>query len=325
MMTTSEARRRGRGWSGASLAVVLSALAILTALLAACGGDDGGDEAASGNAATGKFHPPAIQTDVDKAVTQACDVSSPTIDRIKKDGVLFWAIGVSPPFGFELERGVWAGVEAQNAAELATILGVDFDVAEYSYDVLPEAVATGQADIVGAELFVTDERKKLIDFSTPYYQSGQLFYVLEDSPYQTIDDLNKPNVRFVYGTGTAQLELARKYVPEATISDTPLRDRLLLHDFLAANRADATMSQAAAMKVILEKLSKPPLAAIGLNGRVTGERASSEDALDPFDVAFGLPKGDEGWRGCVNAWVRDLLDSGRMADRLDYWLAQPVT
>jgi ABC-type amino acid transport substrate-binding protein len=129
----------------------------------------------------------------------------------------------------------------------------------------------------------------------------------------------------VYGTGTAQLELAKKYVPKAKVSDTPLRDRLLLHDFLAADRADATMSQAAAMKVICEKFSKPPLAAIGRNGRVTRERAASEDVLDPFDVAFGLPKGDERWRGCVNAWVRHLLDSGRMTARLDYWLAQPVT
>jgi ABC-type amino acid transport substrate-binding protein len=323
-MTTSEAGRRGRGWSGARVAVVLSALALATGVLAGCGGDGGG-EAASGNAAAGRFHPPAIETDVNETVRAACDVSSPTIDRIKKEGVLFWAIGVSPPFGFELERGVWAGVEAQNAAELATILGVDYDIAEYSYDVLPEALVTGQADIVGAELFVTGDRKKLIDFSIPYYQSGQLFYVLEDSPYQTIDDLDKPHVRFVYGTGTAQLELANKYVPKAMIRDTQLGDRLLLHDYLAADRADATMSQAAALKVIREKFTKPPLAAIGLHGRVTKDRASSEDMLDPFDVAFGLRKGDQRWRGCVNAWVRDLLDSGRMTERLDYWLAQPVT
>jgi ABC-type amino acid transport substrate-binding protein len=325
MMTASDARRHGAGRSRARLAVVLSALAISTAVLAACGGDDGGDAAASGNAATGRFHPPAIRTDVDERVRKACDVSSPTIDRIRRERVLFWGIGVSPPFGFALERGVWAGVEAQNAAELATILGVAFDIAEYSYDVLPEALVTRQADIVGAELFVTEDRKKLIDFSMPYYQSGQLFYVLQNSPYKTIDDLNKPNVRFVYGTGTAQLELARKYVPKAKISDTPLGNRLLLHDVLAADRADATMSQAAAMKVIREKLRAPPLAAIGLHGRVKGERASSKDVLDPFDVAFGLPKGDERWRGCVNAWVRDLLDSGRMAQRLDYWLAQSVT
>jgi ABC-type amino acid transport substrate-binding protein len=323
-MTTSEARRHGRGWSRARLAVVLSALAIVTAVLAACGGDDARDRAASGNAATGRFHPPAIQTHVAAPVRKACDVSSPTLDRIRKEGVLFWGIGVSPPFGFEVDDGMWAGVEAQNAAELATILGVDFDIAEYSYDVLPEALVTGQADIVGAELFVTAERKRLIDFSTPYYQSGQLFYVLADSPYQTIEDLDQPDVRFVYGTGTAQLELAKKYIPRAKVSDTPLGNRLLLNDVLAAHRADATMSQAAAMKVILEKLTKPPLAAIGLHGRVAGERPSPGDVLDAFDVAFGLPKGDERWRACVNAWVRDLLDSGRMAKRLDYWLAQPV-
>jgi cyclohexadienyl dehydratase len=307
------------------LVVLLSVLALSTALLAACGGEDGSDGVASGNAATGRFDPPPVQTAVGEAVKAACDVSSPTIDRIKKAGVLFWAIGVSPPFGFEVERGIWGGVEAQNAAELATILGVDFDISEYSYDTLPAAVVTGQADIVGAELFVTDERKKLIDFSIPYYKSGQLFYVLADSPYETIEDLNKPDVRFVYGTGTAQLDLAKKYVPRAKVSDTPLGNRLLLHNVLAAGRADATMSQAAAMKVILEKLRDPPLAAVGLHGRVTGKRASPEDVLDPFDVAFGLPKGDRRWRGCVDAWVRDLVGSGRMAERLDYWLAQPVT
>jgi ABC-type amino acid transport substrate-binding protein len=307
------------------LVVVLSALAIVAAVLPGCGGDEAENGAAAGNADTGKFDPPTIPTHVDEAVREACNVSSPTIDRIKKEGALFWAIGVSPPFGFEVERGLWTGVEAQNAAELANILGVDFDISEYSYDTLPRALVTGQADIIGAELFVTDDRKKLIDFSTSYYQSGQLFYVLEDSPYQTIADLNKPKVRFVYGTGTAQLELAQKYIPKAMVSDTELGDRLLLHDVLAANRADATMSQAAAMKVIREKFTKPPLAAIGLHGRVAGERASSEDVLDPFDVAFGLPKGDERWRVCINTWVRDLLESGRMAERLDYWLAQPVT
>jgi ABC-type amino acid transport substrate-binding protein len=313
MMTGSEAQRH-----------VLIALAVLAGALGACGGDPGTGRVASGNAATGRFDPPAIPTDVDEAVRTACDVSSPTIDRIREAGVLFWAIGVSPPFGFELQPGVWTGVEAQDAAELATILGVKFDISEYSYEVLPEALVTGQADIVGAELFVTDERRKVIDFSTPYYQSGQLFYVLEGSAYQTIDDLNKRGVRFVYGTGTAQLDLAKKYVPKATVSDAQLGNRLLLSDILAAHQADATMSQAAALKVIRERFRNPPLAAIGLNGRVTTARASPEDALDPFDVAFGLPKGDERWRGCVNAWVRDLLASGRMEERLDYWLAQPV-
>src|SRR4051812_46581891 len=74
------------------------------------------------------YHPPPIPTEVSKAVAQACAVSSPTLDRIKHADVLVWAIGVSPPFSFRLPNGDWAGIEAQNAAELATVLGVDFDI-----------------------------------------------------------------------------------------------------------------------------------------------------------------------------------------------------
>jgi len=55
---------------------------------------------------------------------------------------------------------------------------------------------------------------------------------------------------------------------------------------------------------------------------VKGPKATPEDVIDPFDVAFGLPKGDPGWRHCVNTWVQDMLDSGRMTKRLDYWLPQ---
>ena len=272
-------------------------------------------------AATGDFDPPPIATEVAPAVAAAC-ASGETIDAIKDRGTLNWAIGVSPPFGFKLPSGEWAGVEAQNAAELADILGVDYEITDYSYDVLPNTLATGQADIIGAQLFVTDARAQVIDFSDPYYKSGQLFYVLEDSPYETIDDLNQPDVRFVYGTGGGQIDLANKYVPDSNISDAPLRGQALLYEFLAAGQADVSMTEAALMRVLLDKYTDPQLAAIGLDGRITTDRPTDDEILDPFDVAFGLPKDTADWQTCVNAWVADLLDSGRMAERLDYWLAQ---
>jgi ABC-type amino acid transport substrate-binding protein len=324
-------------------------LVTLGLLGAACGSDDSDDgaaesvadteavPAASGEAATtvpesadteapsgdGSFDPPPILTDVPESVATACEGGG-LIDEVRDRGTLNWAIGVSPPFGFKLPDGSWAGIEAQNAAELAGILGVDYDITDYSYDVLPNTLTTGQADIIGAQLFVTPARQEVIDFSTPYYKSGQLFYVLADSEYQTIEDLNTPDTRFVYGTGGAQLDLAEKYVPEASISDAPLRGQLLLYDLLAAGQADATMTEAAPMPVIFSKFPDPALAAIGLNGRITAERPAEEDMLDPFDVAFGLPKDDAAWKGCVDAWIADLLDSGRMNERLDYWLSQDV-
>lgn len=276
---------------------------------------------ASGGEAS--FDPPPILDTVPESVAAAC-LSGGLIDEVRDRGTLNWAIGVSPPFGFKLPDGTWAGIEAQNAEELASILGVDFAITDYSYDILPNTLTTGQADIIGAQLFVTPARQEVIDFSTPYYKSGQLFYVLADSDYQTIDDLNNADTRFVYGTGGAQLDLATKYVPKAKISDAPLRGQLLLYDLLAAGQADATMTEAAPMPVIFSKSTNPPLAAIGLNGRITAERPAEADMLDPFDVSFGLPKDDAAWQGCVDAWVTDLLESGRMDARVDYWLAQDL-
>ena len=129
--------------SGASASCCARSRSWLTVRRGDAAATTAGNGAGLGERGTGKFDPPPIPTDVDEAVKEACDVSSPTIDRIRKDGVLFWAIGVSPPFGFEVERGLWAGVEAQNAAELANILGVDFDIAEYSYDTLPRGARHG--------------------------------------------------------------------------------------------------------------------------------------------------------------------------------------
>src|SRR3954454_19559903 len=116
-MTTSEAGRHGRWPSRAQLAGAVVALVVLAVVLILSGGGRAPPTVASGNAGFGRFHPPPVPTRVSAPVRRACAVSSPTLDRIRKDGVLFWAIGVSPPFGFEIRGGVWAGVEAQNAAE----------------------------------------------------------------------------------------------------------------------------------------------------------------------------------------------------------------
>lgn len=299
--------------------IVLLAGALLFGLTA-CGG---GSSNVVYDVKMGEFTPPAIMSEISETIQDACK-SGGLIDVVKKRGTLNWAIGVSPPFGFKLEDGTWGGVEAQAAAELAKVLGVNFQITDYSYDILPNTVVTGQADIIGAQLFATDTRKEVIDFSEPYYLSGQLFYVLADSTYQTIDDLNKAEVRFIFGTGTGQGDLGRKYLPNAKISDAPLRGQVLPYDFLAAGQADAGMTESALLKVILDKFPEPALAAIGKNGRVAGDHATDDDIIDPFIVAYGFKKGDAAWKSCVDAWVSELKTSGAMAARLDYWLAQNI-
>lgn len=301
------------------LTQILAATAASASLLlsgCAVGGAGGGVSGDSGREGS-----PIADGFSDEAVS-ACSASSPTLDAIKERGVLNWGIGVSPPFGFKDDSGDWAGVEADNARELANLLDVDVTIQEFDYGVMTAALQSSRVDIVGAQLFITPERQEAIDFSSFYYLSGQLFYVLEDSPFQTIDDLNSSDVRFVYGTGNAQKDIAEKYIPDAQITDAPLRGQLLLYEFLAADQADASMVEAAPMPKLLAQYTDPQLAAIGLQGRVTTDAPTEADVIDPFEVAFGLPKGDSAWKDCVDAWVEDARAAGRMDQRIQYWLKQ---
>jgi polar amino acid transport system substrate-binding protein len=306
--------------------VVVTTLFVSLALgLGACGSDTSTPKAASltpgESAAAEDFPRPPTDGEISPAVAAACTAeASPTIKSIQDRGTLNWALGISPPFGFKDSDGSYAGVEVDNAEELAHILDVDVKIQDYDYGLLPPAITSGKADIIGAQLFITPERAEVVDFSDPYYVSGQLFYVLADSPWQTIDDLNSPDNRFVFGTGNAQEGVAKDVIPKAPRTAAPLRGQALLYDFLSSKRADSSMTEAQLMKPLQAQFTDPALAAIGMNGRVTSERPTEADLIAPFDVAFGLPKGDAGFKSCIDAWVGDMKESTSIDQRIEYWL-----
>ena len=293
-------------------------------LTAACGSSDSAEPAGSelvGSVDPGKGTTARPPTDpaVTPAVAAACTADkSPTIAQIQSRGYINWATGISPPFGFK-DDGTFAGVEPDNAAELAHILKVEPRIAEFSYDVMPPAITSGKADIIGAQLFNTPVRAQVIAFTDPYFLSGQLFYVLEDSAYQTIADLNTPDNTFIYGTGNAQGDVAKSIIPKATIKDAPLQGQVLLYNFMATGRADSSMVEGGLKALLLAKYTNPKLAAIGNNGRVTTPLPSEADLVNPFDVAFGYSKQDPGFGACLNAWVADMKASGRIQQRIEYW------
>lgn len=293
---------------------VLAAVAVLSA----CSSSSSTTADAAGGASS-----PTSDVAIAPAVAEACTPEkSATIKDIQTRGTLEWATGISPPFTYKDDSGEYVGVEPDNAAELANILGVKLNITEYDYSLLAPAIQSGKADIIGAQLFDTEERRKAIDFTDAYYLSGQLFYVREDSDYESIEDLDVDSNTFAFGTGTAQGDLAAKYIPKAPQVDTALRGQLIPYDFLSGGRAQSTMGESGVMKLLLTNYTNPKLAAIGNNGRVTTERPTEDDIIDPFNVAFGLQQDDPDFASCLNAWVGDLNDTNREAERIEKWAAE---
>jgi ABC-type amino acid transport substrate-binding protein len=258
------------------------------------------------------------------AVKSACVAEkSPTIKAIQNRGTLIWATGISLPTATKDSNGNFIGVEPDNAKELADILGVKLLIQAYTYDLLAPTVATGTADIVGANLYITDTRRKAIDFSDPYNHEGSVFVVLANrTDLNSIDDLNRPELRVITGTGTGLVDLAAKFLSKAQQSTADISS-IPEVQFIMTKQADVTMVDTPRLPLMVKAAMGTPLKFIGKRGVVNG-LPTREDMIDPYDVGFGVRKGDAGFLTCLNTWVKDLTETGRFQQRWDHWLTTLV-
>ncbi len=81
-----------------------------------------------------------------------------------------------PPFEY-VEGTEVVGFDITMGQYIANDLGRPLEVVDMSFDSLIAAVDSGAIDFVAAGMSVTEERKKNVDFSIPYYESEQVIIV----------------------------------------------------------------------------------------------------------------------------------------------------
>jgi ABC-type amino acid transport substrate-binding protein len=254
-------------------------------------------------------------------VKESCSAEkSPTIKAIQERGVLNWATGIAPPFAAKDASGKYVGIEAENAEELAKILGVKVNIHDYSYDLLPPTLASGAADIVGAALYITDKRKEVIDFSDVYQREGSIYFVLADrNDLNSLEDLNKPSVTVIANLGSGYVDLTRKVLPDAKLITADQTTNPGIRS-LMVGQADASITSATELPLQYKAAPEAKIKLIGKRGVVNEEIPSQEDLIEPFDVGFGVKKDDSGWLACINAWVKEGVESGRFRERYVRWV-----
>ncbi len=100
----------------------------------------------------------------------------------KKEPLVFATHDIAPPFAY---------IDSENSNELvgfdieiAKIIAKDLDrelkIRTMSFDELIPAVANGEIDMALCSITITDERKKLVDFSISYYEASQVAMVRKD-------------------------------------------------------------------------------------------------------------------------------------------------
>ena len=81
-----------------------------------------------------------------------------------------------PPFEY-VEGSKIVGFDITMGQKIAQDAGTKLEVVDMAFDSLIPALASGAIDFIAAGMSVTEERKKNVDFSVPYFESEQVIII----------------------------------------------------------------------------------------------------------------------------------------------------
>ncbi len=141
----------------------------------------------------------------------------------------------------EIANGEPGGFSAELVTEMAGRMGLELEVTLEPFAALFASLEAGECDIAMSAITITPERMEQVDFSDPYFDSGQAILVPEDSAVSGEADLAGKRVGVLEGStnqetaesipGIAEIVRFREKPPmfealvagglDAVISDTP--------------------------------------------------------------------------------------------------------
>lgn len=226
------------------------------------------------------------------------------LDQIKSAGVLRVAtFDSNPPFGFvDPKTNQIVGLDLDYAKAVAAKLGVKLEVQATNPANRIAFLTSNKVDLVFANFTITDERKKEVDFSTPYFASGTQFIAKKGVLTQPAQ-LN--SLRIGADKGTTNEQQVRAQFPNATIvayDDTPFAFAALRTGNVQAITQDGPK--------LVALLAKVP------------DRDKYE--IPPFTISndyegVGVPKGEPRLLAAVNETLKGLEADGSAASIYDQW------
>ncbi|OIK16646.1 amino acid ABC transporter substrate-binding protein [Bacillus sp. MUM 116] len=131
------------------------------------------------------------------------------LDRVEKTKVLKVGFeGTYPPFNFLNDNQKYDGFDVDISNEIAKRLGVKTEFVATKWDSLLGGLKSDKFDIIIGQMTVTDERKKSVDFTSPYVVTGSVLVTRKDTNNITkLEDIKGKNVGV--GGGTTFEEVAR--------------------------------------------------------------------------------------------------------------------
>ncbi|MBD2178028.1 transporter substrate-binding domain-containing protein [Pseudanabaena sp. FACHB-1998] len=224
-----------------------------------------------------------------------------TLTKVQKRGKLI--IGVKdnlPPLGFRDRNGNLSGLEIDIARELGKELNIPVELVPLKNRDRLSALATSQVDLAIAQITVTGNRSRLIDFSLPYYTDSTIAIAKIGT---TAQEINQPMAIAVLKNSAAIAAIQSQFPKAAIIGASSYADGLAA---LQSGKVKAFVGDRSSLTQWLKE--NPDYAIIG-------------NPLALHSLAIALPRGLQHLelREKVLPIVEKWRKNGWLKARTNYW------
>ena len=220
-----------------------------------------------------------------------------TLDTIRSRKKLLVAVDLgSPPFGMTDASMQPIGSDVETAKLLAADWGMPLEIVQVTSPNRVPFLLTGKADMVMASFSVTEERKRVIDFSNAYGVIQIVVAAKKSLAIKTYADLAGKRVGTTRGSSNDK---------EFTALNT--NAQIVRYD------DDATLVTALVSGQVDIMATSPQIMAAA-NGRAGADTFDLKIVIKTNPYAIGVRKGDTALAGELNTWIAKNLDNGKLRD-----------
>ena len=145
------------------------------------------------------------------------------------------------PFEYQDDAGKWTGFDMDLMAAVAQRYGLALEVSKQAFDTILVAVNAGKCDVVASSVTITDERKKNVLFSDPYFDADQSLLVLKENVDKYVDLAALAGKTVGVQSGTTGEIYAKENIKDTTTKVQSFEDATAMFLALESKQIDAVL------------------------------------------------------------------------------------
>ncbi|APJ02910.1 ABC transporter substrate-binding protein [Silvanigrella aquatica] len=217
------------------------------------------------------------------------------------------------PFEMRTASGNWDGYDIALIKEFAKKSSRKVKFIDQKFDgLIPSLIASKSCDIVASAVGISEERKKIVNFSEPTYFSGfdGLIHARSSKMFDSFEKINQKNVRIAVQQGTLSSTYVKNVFKNARISEYETNSGPI--QAIISDKADIYIDDSVYLSVAVKRnISKFEL---------LGKEKLPENQED--GMAFLFRKSDTELRNQFNEFFNQIKSNGELDKLQNYYFKE---